>query len=587
MNPRLDCWSALSTPPRANLETTDGKTRALLAMSRYCQEQWVSSTIGLHLRRGNKLTVTLLSGDAGCGKSYALSMLWRRLEALGVSCHVCALTNKAAANLMESTCCKSVTTYHRMMGYKKELIKEGLSAADHVQIYKNTYMRVIDQYRRLRGQTPGPESVGRQRHPGCSRPSPESCAECSRAFKKAKSSASWDPLHSMRGAPPFLGVNVLVVDEYGMLSGNALDKMLRCLALFYGPLAGPLIVFAGSVSQLQPVGQHEPIWARGGVFESKLAASTPLFVNRRQFQDPGYSETITYLQFNTVTEESKRILESRCSVAVGDLMEPSFSPASQRIFHSHDEQARYSKAFIEDAESRLGALAVAPVYLKLEPGKHATQTRFDALRYAAQVTPKLFAAPPPCSGPKPREEDYLRLRKLCVGCRVGLLWHAGSHGIARKDPGPGDALQRGGHGKCTELVRDTEGVIVSIRHNSERKWHEFTVRGLQSGKKYVVSPTEMVFLGWSVCTHPLTCLAALNTHECQGCTVRGDVLYHPPLGYCWSEMKPSVYVALSRVLCRDNIRMTNCNFISCELYPRDLVEYRKRVEMAYIASDNA
>ena len=79
----------------------------------------------------------------------------------------------------------------------------------------------------------------------------------------------------------------------------------------------------------------------------------------------------------------------------------------------------------------------------------------------------------------------------------------------------------------------------------------------------------------------------MNTYECQGCTVRGDVLYHPPFGYELSQMKPSVYVALSRVLSRENIRMTNCKFASCELYPRDLVEYRKRVEMAYIPRDES
>ena len=577
--------SASTTPPKAYLKTNEGKAKALLALSRYCQEQWVSSTIGLHLRRGSKLTMTLLSGDAGCGKSYAVSMLCKRLEALGVSCHVSAPTNKAAANLIESTRCKSVTTFHRMMGYKKNLIKDNLPTADFVQLYGSTYKHVIDQYKQLSEQPLDPQFMGHQRHPECSRPTPESCAECSRAFKKLKCSTSWNSLHSMREAPPFLGVNVLVVDEYGMLSDNEVDKMLKCLALFYGPLGGPLIVFAGSVSQLQPLGEHKPIWARGSLFESKLATSTPLFVNRRQIRDPGYSETITYLQFNTVTDESLRVLESRCNVTIGELMEPRFNPTSLRIFHSHDEQARYSKAFMKDTESRLGATAVAPVYLKLARNNHSKKSRFDALNYAAQVTPKLFAMPPFNPNSKPKEEDYLRLRKLWVGCRVGLLWYAGPHGIVHKDPGVYDVPQRGGNGKCAECVRDTEGLIVSIRHNSKKKWYEFTVQGLQSGKKYVVSPTEMDYLGWTVCTHPLSCLVAMNTHECQGCTVRGDVLYHPPFGFDWSEMKPSVYVALSRVLSRENIRITNCKFTSCELYPWDLVEYRKRVEMAYIASD--
>ena len=531
--------------------------------------------------------MTLLSGDAGCGKSYAVSMLWERLEAMGVSCHVSAPTNKAAANLIESTSCKSVTTFHKMMGYKQKLINDNLPTMDFVQLYESTYKHIIDLYKKLREQPLEQHFMGHQRHPECLRPTPESCAECSRAFKKAKSPTSWNPLPSMREAPPFLGVNVLVVDEYGRLSENAVDKMLKCLALFYGPLGGPLIVFAGSVSQLQPLGEHEPIWARGSLFESKLASSTPLFVNRRQFQDPGYSETITYLQFNTVTDESRRIIESRCNVTIGELMEPSFNPGSQRIFHSLDEQAEYSKACMKYTESRLGATAVAPIFLKLVRNNHTDKSRFDALKYAAQVTPKLFAVPPFNPISMPKEKDYLRLRKLWVGSRVGLLWHAGPRGIMQKDPGLYDVPERGGYSKCAAFVRDTEGMVVNIRHNSKKKWHEFTVQGLQSGKKYIVSPTEMDYLGWSVCTHPLSCQVAMNTHECQGCTVRGNVLYHPPIGYEWSDMKPSVYVALSRVLSRENIRLTNCRFISCELYPLDLVEYRKRVEMAYITSDNS
>lgn len=45
---------------------TDNRQVAMLALSRYCQEEWVRSMIRLHMRRGRTMEMALLSGDAEC-----------------------------------------------------------------------------------------------------------------------------------------------------------------------------------------------------------------------------------------------------------------------------------------------------------------------------------------------------------------------------------------------------------------------------------------------------------------------------------------------------------------------------------------
>lgn len=92
-------------------------------------------------------------------------------------------------------------------------------------------------------------------------------------------------------------------------------------------------------------------------------------------------------------------------------------------------------------------------------------------------------------------------------------------------------------------------------------------------------------MNWTVSTHPLACLLAMNTYDCQGCTVYGVVLYHPPKCFYMSPIKPSVYVALTRVVKREKLQMTNCNFAdrvgTVDFYDERLMTYRKRVEMNY------
>lgn len=564
-------------------EETDRRTRALLAMSRYCQDQWVRKMIMLHMRRGERTTLALLSGDAGCGKSFALSMLERKLKSLGVSVVVSAMTNKAASALTDSGSLDKVYTFHKMMGFKKELLDNKLSLEDFTKQYYKVHWSSIAQFTTLHQSFLSADHSKLTGKHACEKPRPESCAVCSKTFAELRESENPTDLAPMKDAPPFLGVNVLIVDEYGLLNVDLFEKMLCCLTLFYGPGKGPLIIFSGSVSQLQPVDTALRIWETER-FERLLSSSTPLFVNRRQFRDPGYAEALSYLQFNTVTKESRRIFRSQVSVCERDVMNPSYAPEKLRIFHRDDQQTAYTAAYLKRVNDHT---RVGEKFLRVQRthvSRGGPGAWYEVLRQAAQSLPKLFTVPKYRRGIRAAERDYLNGEKLWIGCRVRMVWHMDTNGIRvvnRKKMTPSLLTYE----KETRAARDSEGVVQMINFKPETQANEFIVKGEQSGTLYKVNPSSWNYDNWKVTTHPLACLLAMNTYDCQGCTVRGHVLYHPPRCFSMSPIKPSVYVALTRVVSREHLQMTNCNFAerigTVDFYDNRLVTYRKRVEMNY------
>lgn len=113
------CWEEVEV----DRDEADRRCKeTLLATSLTSQERWVSDTIDLYMRLEG-LTLTLLSGDAGCGKSYALSLLYGRLTSMGVSVCLSAMTNKAAASLSEARPAATPITFQLAMGYKEKLVR--------------------------------------------------------------------------------------------------------------------------------------------------------------------------------------------------------------------------------------------------------------------------------------------------------------------------------------------------------------------------------------------------------------------------------------------------------------------------------
>lgn len=578
-----------SDSKRRCLAEEDLRTKAMLAMSRYCQEQWVRKMVKLHMSRGERMKLALLSGDAGCGKSYAISLLEKKLRSMNIGVVVSAMTNKAAGTLMESCSLDRVYTFHRMMGFKQELLDDRLSLEDFTRQYCKVYWNVISRFNTLHQSDLPPEGNEVIRRHSCRQLKPESCAVCSKMFEQLRVSKSRAELAPMEDAPPFLGVNVLIVDEYGLMNVELFERMLCCLALFYGPGKGPLIVFSGSVSQLQPVGSNLRIWENER-FEGLLSSSTPLFVNRRQFKDPGYAEALTYLQFNTVTEESRRIFGSQVSVCELNVMDPDYEPEKLRIFHQDEQQSTYTAAYMNKVRKKA---RVGETFLSVAQNRVSYKgptTWREVLKQAAQTLPKLFSVPKYRQGIRTTERDYLKVDKLWVGCKVRMIWHMNFNGIQvvnRKTLLSSSALlgtQRGIQQKLPSIA-DTEGVVQDICFKRASQFNEFYVKGSQTGTLYKVVPSEWNYMNWTVTTHPLTCLLAMNTYDCQGCTVHQQVLYHPPRRFSMSPIKPSVYVVLTRVVKRENLQMTNCNFAekigTVDFYNERLVAYRKRVEMNY------
>lgn len=562
---------------RRKTHCQDAKVKALLALSNYCQEQWVDKVIRLHMTRGTKRKMVLLSGDAGCGKSYAIAMLERKLKILNVSVTMSAMTNKAAGALAETCGTGNVYTFHKMMGYKRHLLDDGLRTDRFKQSYAQTYFSSIATVGNLRLKAC--DNAHSTVH-GCTRFRPEACGVCSDAMTRMRTN-NYQGL-SLDSTPLFVGSNVLIIDEYGLMTVDAFEKMQCCLDLYYDSPNGPLIVFAGSVSQLQPPGNKRRIWETD-TFETSLALSSSLFVNRRMFVDPAYSEAVTYLQFNTITEEAQRIFRGQAKVSFEKITSPDYEPEKVRIFHQDSQVADFTRSYLTSIERK--KILTGDKYIGMDrlpnSGSGSSVPWYEVMKQATQAFPKLFSVPNPCKNAT--AQQYLKANSLWIGCRVKLVWHMDTNGIQiLKDKRSffANALHQDQRSK----VSDSEGTVTAIKYNAKKGYNEFTVRG-DSGILYNVGLSAWHHKNWIVNSHPLACLLAMNTYDCQGATVKGGALYHPPANFNLSPLKPSVYVVLSRVVTRDNLELTNCNFAdtvgTVQLYPSQLLEYRKRVEMNY------
>ncbi|KAK2832717.1 hypothetical protein Q5P01_016606 [Channa striata] len=333
---------------------------------------------------------------------------------------------------MESGSLARVHTFHKLMGFRRNCW-DALSRRT-VERYRRTYRDAISRFERSAARARFlRRAIDRHSCGGCA---PRSCAVCSGIFGQLRETRAPLETAPMEDAPPFLGVNVLIVDEYGLMTASLLERMLLVVTLFYGPGRGPLIILAGSVSQLQPAASGPRVWESERL-EELLSCSTPLLVNRRQFEDPGYAEALAYLQFNEVTEESRSIFRSRVLVSEREATDPSHEPEKLRIFHRDEQVTSYTAAFRQ--------------------------------------------------GARPVQRDYLRADKLWVGCKVRMIWHMDQNGIqlTRKSASSwAEALGRNGAGsqaasrsrKAELSPRDTEGVVFNVAFKREAQAYEFHVK---------------------------------------------------------------------------------------------------------------
>lgn len=160
------------------------------------------------------------------------------------------------------------------------------------------------------------------------------------------------------------------------------------------------------------------------------------------------------------------------------------------------------------------------------------------------MLPKIFSTPRYREGICSVERDYLKVDKLWVGCKVRMIWHMDFNGIQVADkktllPSTASlgAMRKGV--QQPPSVANTEGVVQSMKFKRETHFNEFYVKGVQTGRVYKVAPSKWNYMNWTVTTHLLACLLAMNMYDCQG-----EVLYHPPRHFSLSPIKPCICICL-------------------------------------------
>ncbi|MEQ2189107.1 hypothetical protein GOODEAATRI_021808 [Goodea atripinnis] len=216
--------------------------------------------------------------------------------------------------------------------------------------------------------------------------------------------------------------------------------------------------------------------------------------------------------------------------------------------------------------------------LRLRPELYAVCSRIFR-----QVLPELFSVLKYIRGVCAKDKDYLKVDPD----RVRLIWHMDSNGIHSSltkrlsiglMPGLLHAPKEWADEQCP--TTDTEGIVEGASFCRETWCYEFHVMGSHSRTLYTAAPSTWDYMNWSVTSYLLACLLAMNTYDCQGSSMQGHTLYHPPKCFLMSPIKPSMYVALRRVFRREDIKLTNCGFTErigqVEFYPERLVTYRTR-----------
>lgn len=465
--------------------------------------------------------VTILSGDAGAGKSTALKILDDMMTESGCSVllSVLATTNTAA----ECSDLEVRTVHSAMLINTPDLLR------DDIECDKGSF--VANYWTRSRSDLLAEVKERRQLYANAP------THKCPRIRLRCPRCAKYMKLH-VRDIPVPAYSALLVIDEYGMMSAQLFDIVHSLISAWVPENDMPTLVLCGAVTQLPPygivqLGQKPRIDTRKrtvrgggaaiarlpmvkhGLFDSALLKKLLSYTFKLPFSvrgvtDPEYFQCLSFMQFNRITPLGVDILRRRCQLTPQQAMCPAVMPETVRIVHKHDERTR----FTQSAHARLDAMGVecynvSPVFVSV------TKKCMDALkgRY--------------------RNVD-LGMKYLYRGQLLSLCYKTHYAHV------PG-AVAR---------VVDYDPIEEAL-----------TVTSLADGNRYTIKKVTFRDEGSSVTFMPLLDGHAVNTCATQGSTYKHRIIYIPPKAYHLSPIKASAYVVLSRVTDRNLLVTSGSSYL--------------------------
>nr|WIM37051.1 hel [Herpesvirus DDDp] len=512
----------------------------------FVQRRWVNMVVA-HWQTNHAFYIFLLTGEAGCGKSKTITVLRESMRLLTAP-HSCALftaTTHTAAEVLQGR------TYQSALGFNLACCL-ATSIQAFIECYTAHRARVVDYWcTRIAPCADRAGKLCRVYKHGCSNLS-RRCPLCADALRQHL----FDKLGDAN-VPHAAFRSLLVIDEYGMMTALDFHKVLWTVNLFkIADVDSHTLVLVGSVSQLtatppraSPAAYGRDADSARGVHASLLADIVrdpskghvrSLAVNHRQSEDPEYGRALSMMQFNLVTAEAVSIFTSRQFEGADDASQ---LPGVVRIFNCNERKDRFNA----QATAAIPGEAVE-LTLHIQPpiGNHRTLAAFyDFLK---KTHPKIFSS-----------------RSWPGRCQLTVK--AGEQMIV-KLVGAAPFLA-----VLTRVVRGAEGAPVALQ-----------MKRIDTGLCVRVNRCTFSHRGHSVQFFPVSTAAAINTFSAQGATLQNGIAYCPPRRYMSSPIKPSAYVAMSRVPHRQKLWLQHNPFTSTGYYAffSDAhLTFRKMVEMCY------
>nr|AAX53077.1 DNA helicase [Cyprinid herpesvirus 1] len=464
--------------------------------------------------------ITLLTGCAGSGKTYAINKL---RESAGQYCAITASTLNAAGIHADSC------TVHKYLGFNtSELLDLNSTDSEWFAAYKEKHKDAFSYLARAhRDYIANPDhhcQTLRMR-----------CAKCREWMNCPKTNSSSFSIENGFAGPA--SIPMLVIDEYGMLTGGMLNRILIALKLWAPPGDQHLIVLVGSVTQLQPgrgpEDRNRPddgLWTFAK-WDRLLVSTFNLPFSVRSIEDPEYSECCDMMQFNVSTRRTQEIMQSRVSPCTHlDRMTP-------RVYH---QDAMVKNTNSESLQRTQGLERVFKPRIFYGNMKDATERK----RFHAMCRSRF------------KHIDFFEGVKVRVGSLVCVLKYQ---------------------------PQQFEGCLGVIEELSP----SVKVRSLESQNVHTIGTCNIMFEKMrSVELLPLKLAHGMNTYFCQGLTFKFPIVYSPPAQYALSPIKPSCYVVCTRVTNRRLLNLTNCSFANsrtgetCYFSP-ECVRFKLECELGY------
>ncbi|AOO32635.1 putative helicase-primase helicase subunit [Cyprinid herpesvirus 3] len=501
-----------------------------LAYTSHLQRVWASDIMDLLASPTNALLarVCLLAGCAGAGKTYAINIL---REAAGPYCAVTASTLNAAGIHADSR------TIHSYLGFNTtELLDLNSSDQEWFAEYKKRHKDTFDML-----QQAHKAYIAKPNH-DC--PSLRMrCAKCQAWMSEPDDRGSgFDTIQSQAFTGP-ARLPLLIIDEYGMLTGGMLARVLIALKLWAPPGDQHLVVLVGSVTQLQPGRGVEDrdrpddgLWTFGK-WDQVTASRFNLPFSVRSIEDSEYSECLDMLQLNVSTVRFQEIMQSRVNNC------DRFGPHTPRVMHQDNAVRQLNDASLKNTDGE----------------QRTFMPKVNHNNVQNPVERKKFFA-------------VVRQRFKHINFFDGVVVKVGSLVCVLK-------YQPQNFEGCLGVV---EEVSPAVR-----------VRSLESGNVHNIGVCVFNFDRMrTVELMPLKLAHGMNTYFCQGLTFKFPVVYAPPAYYAMSPIKPSCYVVCTRVTNRGLLNLTNCSFANtptgqtCYFSP-PCVRFKLDSELGYRLDKNA